>query len=94
MRSPTLDYPLPDVQTADGHPLGADGMRIEDKLRTSPRLGSGGFTPAEVPASIEKPRPEPARRVEDPIEDPVCKVLGVRRAVLRERCPGRTAPVR
>ncbi len=47
MRSPTLDYPLPDVQTADGHPLGADGMRVEDKLRTSPRAGSDGFTPAE-----------------------------------------------
>src|ERR1700678_2609018 len=44
MRSPTLDYPEPPVQTANGRVLGADGMRPEDKLRTSPRLGSGGFT--------------------------------------------------
>jgi hypothetical protein len=88
MRSPTLDYPLPPVQTADGQVLGADGMRVEDKLRTSLRFGSGGVTPAEVPASIEKRRPEPAGRPEDPI----CEVLGVRRAVRRERCPTRTTP--
>jgi hypothetical protein len=88
MRSPTLDYPEPPVETADGQILGADGMRVEDKLRTSPRIGSGGVTPAEAPASIEKRRPEPASEAEDPI----CEVLGVRRAVLRERCPGRTTP--
>jgi hypothetical protein len=86
MRSPTLDYPEPPVQTANGRVLGADGMRVEDKLRTSPRLGSGGFTPAEAPASIEKRRPEPV----DETEDPICEALGVRRVVRRERCHTKT----
>jgi hypothetical protein len=83
MRSPTLDYPLPEVQTADGHVLGADGMRVEDKLRTSPRVGSEGLTPADVPALIERDHHAPY----DEIEDPICEVLGVRRVVRRARCP-------
>ncbi len=91
MRSPTLDYPLPDVQTADGHPLGADGMRIEDKLQTSPRVGSDGITPAAVPPQQES-RPAPARKVDPSTEDPLCEVLGVRRSVRRQRCPETPPP--
>jgi len=54
MRSPTLDYPLPDQQTVDGHAIGADRMRIEDKLETSPRVGTNGLTPAATPGPIER----------------------------------------
>jgi len=89
MRSPTLDYSPPDVESADGQVLGADGMRMEDKLHTSPRVGSGGVTPADVPALIERPRPEPA--IEEP--DPICAVLGVSDNVREQRCPLSTGPL-
>ncbi len=87
MRSPTLDYPPPPVQTADGQVLGADGMRVEDKLHTSPRVGSGGVTPAEVPASIEKLRPESEPK--EAAQDPLCDVLAMNAATWIRRCPNR-----
>jgi len=89
MRSPTLDYPPPATETSDGQVVGADGMRPEDKLHTSPRIGSGGVAPAQVPASIEKKRrPEP----EIVPEDPTCKVLGMNDAIRNERCHGSPRP--
>jgi hypothetical protein len=89
-RSPTLDYPPPPVQTSDGQVLGADGMRVEDKLRTSPRVGSGGVTPAAAPALIER-RPEPSPG-EPP--DPLCKTLGMGDAARSERCAANAPPRR
>jgi hypothetical protein len=87
MRSPTLDYPPPPVQTADGQILGADGMSTEDKLRTSPRVGSGGVTPADVPAFVEKASPEP--RSPDEVDDPICNVLAMNVRTWIRRCPNR-----
>ena len=55
-RSPSLDYALPPAQTADGQILGVDGVPPENRLRESPRLGSGIATPAGPP---KKPPPAP-----------------------------------
>ncbi len=86
LRSPAVDYPLPDVTTADGHPLGADGVRVEDKLREGPRLGSGGVTPADTPRSTEPFYGPPTPAAGTP---PPCEALGVRAAFYRDRCPDR-----
>ena len=86
LRSPTLDYAPPPQQTADGQVLGVDGVPPEDKLRTSPRVGSGGVTPADSPASIERRNEWPSRELREPLEDPICRVLGVRASVWRRRC--------
>lgn len=88
MRSPSLDYAQAPVETADGQILGADGVPPEDKLRQSPRVGSGGVTPADVPATIEKRRPEPR----DQIEDPLCNGLAMNDAARIERCPAHARP--
>jgi hypothetical protein len=85
MRSPSMDYPPPPVETADGQVLGADGMRVEDKLRTSPRIGLEGLTPSEAPI-IEERRPSPSGAAADPL----CKVLGVDTAVRLAHCPTST----
>jgi hypothetical protein len=90
MRSPTLDYREPAVTTADGQVLGVDGVPPEDKLRTSPRVGTGGFVPADMPASIERIRPQRAHV--PPADDAICGVLGVRPDVLLRRCPISTGP--
>jgi hypothetical protein len=90
--SPTVDYPDPAVTTADRQVLGVDGVPPEDKLRTSPRVGSSGVVPApaDVPASVERRRGR--RRPEPAVEDPICGVLGVRSDVLQRRCPTPTGP--
>jgi hypothetical protein len=84
VRSPTLDYPEPPVETSDGHVVGADGMRVEDKLHTSPRIGAEGVTPSERPARRAQPRPDTETSFPG---DPICKVLGATDAVLLTRCP-------
>jgi hypothetical protein len=50
VRSPTLDYPLPEAQTSsNGEVLGADRQAPGDKLREGPRAGTAGVVPAETP---------------------------------------------
>ncbi len=88
MRSPTLDYPDPAVETADGRVLGADGVRVEDKLRSGPRIGTEGVVPSEGPAKVQR-RPEPEMAFP---EDPLCKVLGVRDVVQIARCSTTAKP--
>jgi hypothetical protein len=84
-RSPTLDYPLPPLQTADGHVLGADQTAPEVKLATSPRaqlLPEPGLLPAAQPPTKEQPGAAPAV----PNEDPVCKTLGISDEARKARC--------
>jgi hypothetical protein len=85
-RSPTLDYPPPAAETADGRVIGVDGMRPEDKLRTSPGVGLGGLTPAASPASFDRRPRWPSPELHERVIDPICGVLGVRAAVWRRRC--------
>lgn len=80
MRSPTLDYPLPPTQTSDGQVLGADRIPPQDKLRTSPRLGSEGLTPSQGPESVEQPT------------HPRCNALGMKTTARNERCPESAEP--
>jgi hypothetical protein len=40
VRSPTLDYRPPPPTTAEGKPVGADGVRPEDKLEEGPATGT------------------------------------------------------
>jgi hypothetical protein len=82
LRSPSYDYPEPAVETSDGHHVGADRIRVEDKLQMSPRVGTGGVIPAETPPAIEQRHPE---GVTEPY-DPICKVLGASELAQRERC--------
>jgi hypothetical protein len=50
-RSPTLDYPQPVTETANGDTIGADRQRPEDKLREGPSAGTAGVIPAETPGA-------------------------------------------
>ena len=59
IRSPSLDYPPPPAQTADGDVLGADRVPPGDKLATGARIGPGGFTPAHARPEAH-PHPKPA----------------------------------
>ena len=86
-RSPTLDYPPSPAETSDGQIVGADRMPPERKLAESPKIGTGGLTPAATPASVEEAHPEP---LVGP-EDPQCAMLGMKDDVRKARC--RPAPV-
>jgi hypothetical protein len=88
MRSPTLDYPPPAAETSDGQVIGADGMRPEHKLATSPKAGNGGLTPAASPATF-KEAPAAPSLIE---EDPQCAVLGMKDDVRKARCHAPPAP--
>jgi hypothetical protein len=78
MRSPTLDYAPPAQTTADGHVVGAEGVRPEDKLRMGPRVGTEGVTPSQSPRTIEAPGPVP--------EGPPCNALGMNDPARPEHC--------
>jgi hypothetical protein len=55
-RSPTVDYPPPPARSSsDGRVLGADEVPPDDKLATSPTLGSEGLRPAAQPTGPEHP---------------------------------------
>jgi hypothetical protein len=86
MRSPTVDYPDPAVTTADGQVLGVDGVPPEDKLRTSPRAGTGGLVPADMPASIERVRPHRATYGPPTIRSAACWALAPRSGSAAARC--------
>ncbi|MEP7122503.1 MAG: hypothetical protein ABJE95_16395 [Byssovorax sp.] len=88
MRSPTLDYPPPPAETSDGHVVGADGMRPEDKLATSAKVGNGGLSPAASPATFEVAKHDPPAIV----DDPQCGVLAMKDAVRKARCHAPPAP--
>ncbi len=60
-------------------------MPPEDKLQSSPRIGSGGVTPAAMPAFVEKPRPDPIGE----IDDPLCDVLALNKAAWKRHCADR-----
>lgn len=81
-RSPTLDYQHPQVETSDGQVVGADRMPPERTLRQSPKIGTGGLTPAATPTTIEEAKPE---TLAGP-EDPQCAVLGMSDVVRKARC--------
>lgn len=40
LRSPTRDYPPPTPATADGEPMGADGVAPAARLQEGPRVGT------------------------------------------------------
>jgi hypothetical protein len=48
-RSPSTDYPPAVSETANGEVVGADRVAPEDKLATSPRVGSEGVAAAARP---------------------------------------------
>ncbi len=88
-RSPTLDYPPPPAETSDGQVVGADGMPPERKLAQSPKVGTGGLTPAATPATVEEARPEQPGGP----EDPRCAMLGMKDDVRKTRCRPAPGPV-
>jgi hypothetical protein len=66
LRSPARDYPLPPIQTSDGEVVGVDRQPPSDKLETSPKVGSGGPTPAAgaiVPESDSHDHPSPCDEI-------------------------------
>lgn len=87
-RSPTLDYPPPPAETSDGQIVGADRMPPERKLAQSPKLGTGGLTPAATPAKLEEAKPE---TLAGP-DDPQCAVLGMSDVVRKARCRAPPTP--
>lgn len=80
-RSPTTDYPPPPPRDAQGQVIGADGVRPEDRLSTSPRVGSEGAVPAQ----------QPGDRREGPIQTPVdpCRQIGLTDPEGRSECERR-----
>jgi hypothetical protein len=78
MRSPSLDYAPLAQTTADGQVVGADGVRPEDELRMSPRVGTDGVSPSQSPQTIEAPGLVP--------EGPPCNALGMSDPARTEHC--------
>lgn len=87
-RSPTLDYPPPPAETSDGQVVGVDGVPPERKLATSPKVGTGGLSPAASPATFEEAKHDPAAIV----DDPQCAGLGMKDAVRKASCHAPPAP--
>ncbi|HVU04557.1 MAG TPA: hypothetical protein VHE30_22520 [Polyangiaceae bacterium] len=58
-RSPSTDYVEPQARTSNGEVVGADREPPGDKLAESPRIGSGGITPASTPPHGEPNTPTP-----------------------------------
>jgi hypothetical protein len=56
-RSPSQEYPPPPTQTSDGEVEGADRIPSDDKLETSPRIGTRGVVPAAQPSPGPGNRP-------------------------------------
>ena len=81
-RSPTLDYPPPPPETANGDVVGADRTAPADKLKTGPRVGDDGVRPAGRPGEIERGTPT----------DDICKHLSPSDAKWKEKCVTDRAP--
>jgi len=81
-RSPSLDYPPPDIQSSDGEVVGADRQAPRDKLQSGAHIGSDGIDsggPGTKEPRGSKAAPEP------------CAEIGLEDSSGRPRC-GPSAP--
>jgi hypothetical protein len=82
VRSPTVDYPLPSVQTSDGEVVGADREPPGDKLQEGVAAGSPDVNTAGKPSAVEKGtnggKPQPCAEIglEDESGKSRCKPAG------------------
>jgi hypothetical protein len=67
MRSPSLDYPAPDITTSDGEVVGADRQAPRDKLASGLHVGSDGIQSGGPPGTKEPkgsaPAPQPCAEI-------------------------------